>query len=251
MLTERLPKFAGNRRFYLVFGILIVMSWASLIAWQRSSYAALLGHEALANHQISFANHLSTFLLSWLLMTIAMMLPASLPLLIQTQRNQTGGRWSTAQMAAGYLSTWLLFGFLAFLGDNALHDMSEPGAPLAFASDFIAPAILLTTGLYQFTPLKRRFTERCKPSTHMGIVEHAHQDGGALRLAFQLGFTCIGSCWPLMLIMFALGHHQFGWMLIIGSITAAERFSPWSIRLAQLIGAGLIAWGIITVISTI
>ena len=249
MEIDLVPKPAGERRIYLVFGVLIVSAWVALIAWQGSPYAELLGHEALADHHISFVGHLSTFLLSWLLMTVAMMLPASLPLLAQTQRNRAGDTWFFLVMLAGYLSTWVLFGLLAFLGDNALHEMTEPGAPLATASDFIAPAILLAAGVYQLTPFKRSFTERCKTSSNTGLSKRDLHESSTLKLGFQSGLNCVGSCWSLMLVMFALGHHRLDWMLMIGAITAVERLTPWGTRLEQVVGALLIAWCVLSLIT--
>lgn len=251
MQTQRFQKLNGVHRIYLVSGALIITAWGALIAWQRSSFAGLLGHETLADHYIPFASQLSAFLLSWLLMTIAMMLPASLPLLVQSQRHRTGGRWFTILVVAGYLSSWLFWGFLAFLGDNALHEMTGPGAPLAAASDFIAPAILLAAGLYQLAPLKQRFTERCKPSASIELAQYEQQDGGGLKLGLHLGFICIGSCWSLMLVLFAFGHHRLDWMVALSCITVAERHSAWGHYLAKWVGAGLVAWGAFSVITLI
>lgn len=251
MLSKLLPKPASGRRIYLVFSMLIITAWGALIAWQHSPHAELLGHESLVDHHITFTSHLSAFLLGWLFMTVAMMLPANLPLLIHEQRNRMGDGWYVLMMIAGYLSAWMLFGLIPFVGDSILHEMTEPGAPLAAASNFIAPAILLTAGVYQLTPLKRRFTERCKPSLNSRPSEHDMHKGGAFPQGLRLGLNCIGSCWSLMLLMFALGHHRLDWMLIIGGIAAMERLTPWGLRVERMVGAGLIGWGIFTVITTL
>lgn len=239
MLTRFFPKSIGTPYLYRILGALIVSAWILLIAWQRSPYADLLGHEALADHHIPFTSHLGAFLLSWLLMTAAMMLPANLPTLIHSQSNGRGDYLSAARIVTGYFSPWFVFGILMFLGDNVLHEMTEPGAPLAAASAFIAPAIILAAGIYQLTPYKRRFTERCKL-----LKEHALQGRGAIKHGLWLGINCIGSCWSLMLLMFALGHHRLGWMVILSSIITAERLTPWGSRLARWVGFGLILWAV-------
>lgn len=129
--------------------------------------------------------------------------------------------------------------------------MAEEGAPLAGASDFIAPAILLAVGAYQLTPLKRNFTERCKPSSDPGLAVDDLHWVGAIHHGFRLGLNYTGSCCAIMLLMFALGQHRLEWMVVLGGISAAERFFPWGSRLAQWVGVGIIAWGIFSVIAVI
>lgn len=251
MLTRFLPKSTGILYLYLIFGALIISSWGLLITWQGSPFAERMGHESLANHHIPFASHFGTFLLGWLLMTAAMMLPASLPLLISSSSNNRMGNLDTLLKSSVYFSLWMVFGSLAFLGDNVLHKMTDHGAPLANASGFIAPTLILAAGIYQLTPLKRSFTERCKPSQDPGQPEHGLLVGGALKHGFWLGLNCIGSCWSLMLLMFALGHHRLDWMIILSGIITAERLMPWGSSLAKWVGIGLIAWGIFSMIIII
>jgi predicted metal-binding membrane protein len=37
------------------------------------------------------------------------------------------------------------------------------------------------------------------------------------------GLFCVGCCWALMLLMFALGMGNLGWMLLLGAVMAIER----------------------------
>jgi len=97
-----------------------------------------------------------------------------------------------------------------------------------------APAIMLLAGLYQLTPFKRRSMARCRPSQSLflqGGMEKINRVG-TLKQGLRLGIFCVGSCWSLILLMFALGHNRLDWMLALGSIMTAERFTPWGHRLA-------------------
>lgn len=235
MFTTFVSKPAAAHRTAVILAALVVAAWGLLIAWQSSSYAELLGHEALADHHIPFAVHLAAFTLSWLLMTAAMMLPVSLPRILTSQPAQTRSTWASTSVVLGYLAPWVGFGLLAFVGDSRLHELAGHGGPLAWAADFIAPAILLAAGIYQLTPLKRRFLARCQPARNPAPA-------GALLRGLRLGADCVGSCGALMLLMFALGHHRLDWMLVLGAIAAAERLTHWGPRLAALVGIGLIAW---------
>jgi len=39
-------------------------------------------------------------------------------------------------------------------------------------------------------------------------------------------FFCVGCCWALMLLMFALGTGNLGWMLALAVVMAAEKAAP-------------------------
>jgi predicted metal-binding membrane protein len=247
MISDRLRVSPDTRHFYLVLGCLILVAWGLLFAWQTSAHAELLGHESLGHHDFSPAGRLAAFLLSWFLMILAMMLPSSLPLLshsIQPVWQRPKSRRLVGRIMLGYLSPWALFGLLVYLGDSILHQMAHPFAPLASISDFIAPAIVLIAGLYQFTPVKHSYLERCRPSEAHFLEGWLERLNGAraLQQGLRLGVFCLGSCWSLMLLMFALGHNRLDWMLALGGIMALERLSPWGHRLAWLVGFVLVAW---------
>lgn len=247
MRSDILTNPTDTRRFYLILGFLIVLAWSLLAFWQRSAYAELLGHEAIEDHHISLAWHLTAFILSWFLMTVAMMLPGSLPMIIQfvsPVRHRMKNSRLVGWIILGYLAPWILFGLLVFLGDSFLHQMTEPAAPLAALSSWIAPAIVLIAGLYQFTPVKRHYMARCRTSDALNYQRSGEKltRAAALKGGLRLGGFCIGSCWLLMLLMFALGQHRLDWMLALGGVLAAERLAPGGHRLALLVGFGLVVW---------
>ena len=247
MMLDNLRISTDARRFYLVLGWLILVAWGFLFAWQRSAYTELLSHEVIEDHGLPPVLRLATFILSWFLMTVAMMLPGSLPLLndsIQPLRQRMVGNWQAGLTILGYLIPWTLFGLSIYAGDSVLHRMTEPDGLLAAFSGSIAPAIVLMAGLYQFTPVKRSSLARCRTS-HALSQQCSWENPGigkALHQGIRLGVFCLGSCWAMMLLMFAVGHNRLDWMLALGGIMAAERLTPWGHRLAWLVGLGLIFW---------
>jgi predicted metal-binding membrane protein len=248
MRSEILTQPTDTRRFYLIVGFMIVLAWSLLAFWQRSAYAELLGHEALEDHHISHAWHLAAFILSWLLMTVAMMLPISLPMIIHVLspvRHRMKNNRLVGWIILGYLIPWILFGLLVFQGDSFLHEMTEPAAPLAALSGWIAPSIVLVAGLYQFTSIKRRYAARCRYPDGLNLQRYERKHTGeALKGGLRLGGLCTGSCSMLMLLVFALGQHRLDWMLVLGGILAAERLAPWGHHLSRLVGFGLVVWAI-------
>ncbi|HYU20869.1 MAG TPA: DUF2182 domain-containing protein, partial [Chloroflexota bacterium] len=111
----------------------------------------------------------------------------------------------------------------------------------------IAAALLLVAGLYQFTPFKMLCLDKCR-SPYSFLVQHWRgRDAGrdALRLGIRHGLFCLGCCWTIMLLMFALGATNLGWMLILGSLMAAERTTRWGRRVIRPLGGAFALWAVL------
>ena len=106
----------------------------------------------------------------------------------------------------------------------------------------IGAAILAIAGGYQFTELKYRCLDKCRAPLGF-VIEHwrgAGEKSQALLLGVRHGAFCVGCCWCLMLLMFAVGSANIGWMLVLGAVMAAEKNLPAGRRLATPIGAVLL-----------
>ena len=243
----RIPEDA--RWYRLSLGALIVLAWAVLWVWGASPFAGLLSHRVVGG-AFSPGLRLAIFVLAWTLMTVAMMLPTSLPLinLFQTVvRHRPDGGRLVRRMILGYLAVWVLFGLAAYVGAVVLHEAVEGIPGLAAAAGGIGAALLLVAGLYQFTPLKHMCLEKCR-SPYSFLVEHwrgreAARD--AFRLGISHGMFCMGCCWTLMLLMFVIGGANLGWMLALATVMAAERTTRWGRRLAQPVGVALTLWAML------
>lgn len=236
---------ADGRWYRLAIGALVVSAWAVLAAWGASPFAPLLSHRELASGGLTLFR-LAVFTAGWMLMTVAMMLPGSLPLL-NLFRAFAAPRADRSALVLclvlGYLVVWAAFGAAAFAGDATLHAAiaRDPGA--AVWSGWIGVGVLLAAGVYQATPLKDMCLDKCR-SPYSFLVEHWHgrrPGRDAVRLGMAHGFFCVGCCWALMLLMFALGGVNLGWMLALGAVMLAERSLPWGRRLTLPIGLALIA----------
>jgi predicted metal-binding membrane protein len=47
-----------------------------------------------------------------------------------------------------------------------------------------------------------------------------------------------------MLLMFAVGSGNIGWMLLLGALMAVEKNLPWGRRLSKPLGVLLLVWGV-------
>ncbi|HLJ59659.1 MAG TPA: DUF2182 domain-containing protein [bacterium] len=233
-----------TRWYRVAAGALVLFAWVVLAAWGASPFAPLLSHRELAEGGLT-AFRLAVFAAGWLLMTIAMMLPGSLPL-VNLFRALMAGRADRATLTPylllGYLSVWTAFGIAAFAGDAGLHAGVERNPALAALDGWFGVLVLAAAGVYQVTPLKEMCLEKCR-SPYSFLVEHwrgrrARYD--AVRLGMRHGLYCLGCCWTLMLVMFGIGGVNLGWMLGLGAVMLLERTSRWGRRLTAPVGLALI-----------
>src|SRR5262245_14182204 len=118
---------------------LIGGAWAVLAGLGASTYAPYLSHQFLSETRDwpSVAARVALFLVGWTVMSIAMMLPSSLPLLT-VFHTITSGAWRlVALLVSGYLCIWAVFGLAALLADGALHELVEASPWLSARSHVI------------------------------------------------------------------------------------------------------------------
>jgi predicted metal-binding membrane protein len=251
------PPRAGRGGFASIAWPLVAVSWAALLLWGQSPYGRYLEHgrwtdagaAAIICRGLPAGDLLLPAMLyagGWALMTAAMMMPAAMPLFARFERvvaNRPDRRRLAAAVILGYLAAWLGFGLLAHGLDMAVHAAMRRSQWLLFNGWALGAAVLAVAGIFQFSSLKYRCLTRCRaPFSFIA----AHWRGPApLRNAFRLGLDhgvfCVGCCWALMLLMFAVGTGNVGWMLGLGALMAVEKNLPWSRHLSRALGAALLA----------
>jgi predicted metal-binding membrane protein len=245
---------APERRVFLwLIGSLIGLAWLILWMWERSPYARYLSHAQLGEVGLTSATDsifvpVILYIAGWVLMTAAMMLPTTLPLLEMFRRLtiRRPNRWPLmAGLIAGYLGIWLIFGIAAHSADWVLHQVAERTPWLETNGWIIGAGTLLLAGGFQFSRLKYRCLDKCRAPLSF-IMEHwrgRHEQRNALLLGIHYGIFCVGCCWALMLLMFAVGLGNVGWMLALGAIMAVEKNMPWGQKLSAPVGVALITCG--------
>ena len=238
---------------------LITLAWITLWVWERSPYGRYLTHGELGG--LAHANALEPVLVQavlyvagWSLMTAAMMLPTTLPL-IEIFRKLTRERVDRIMLVVllilGYVAVWLGFGVAAHVFDLGLHEVFDHSAWLQRNAWLFGAGPLLVAGAFQFSSLKYRCLDKCRAPLSF-VMQHWR--GGDTRLqAFQLGahhgLFCVGCCWALMFLMFAVGTGNLGWMLVLGAVMAVEKNLPWGRKLSAPLGIALLVWGALIVID--
>ena len=251
------PRVSDRRLFTALVVALVALAWLVLWLWGQSPYGRFFSHEELAEVEVGLDGNALllavVFVAGWTLMTFAMMLPTSLPLVQMfrrmTQRRADGARLVTL-LIIGYLSVWVLFGVVAHIGDRGVHAVVEQSAWLEANAWVLGAGTLLLAGAYQFTPLKYHCLDKCRSPLGF-ITEHwtgSREATQTFRLGAHHGIFCVGCCWSLMLLMFAVGVGNLGWMLVLGTVMAVEKNMPWGRRLSAPLGVALVAGGLAVVL---
>ena len=188
--------------------------------------------------------------LMWLTMMLAMMTPTAAPMVMMftTVNKQKKVRQqpyvSTFIFLAGYLVAWAIFSIVASAIQWPLHESGLLNPMMNSRSYLMSGGIMILAGLYQWTPMKNVCLEHCR--TPLGFLMTAWKDGnfGAFKMGLHHGLFCVGCCWALMAILFAVGVMNMLWVTLITIFVLVEKIAPISPSLVRMLtGFALIAWG--------
>jgi predicted metal-binding membrane protein len=160
---------------------------------------------------------LSNFLLLWVAMMAAMMLPGTAPLVKRMAGAGSRVR-DVSRCLAGYLGIWVALGV-------AVYALYRPHGAAA------AGALTLAAGAYELTPMKRRFREKCR---------HHRMSSSGLELAF----CCAGSSLGLMVMLLALGVMSVTWMAVISAVVLLQKVSRPRAAVDVPVAIAIVALGI-------
>ena len=133
------------------------------------------------------------FIALWLSMMAAMMLPGAAPVILR--RAQAGGLRAVPLFVGSYLAVWTLVGV-------AVYALYRPHGSVA------AGVVVIAAGVYELTPLKQHFRERCRETVGSGL---------------EYGVYCVGSSLGLMLVLVAVSIMSVAWMSVIAVAVVAEK----------------------------
>jgi predicted metal-binding membrane protein len=220
--------------------VLAVSGWA-YIAYQAS---AMGGMEAMSGPRISTMGGLVPFVLGWTAMMVAMMIPATLPLILlyctiaRKRLSPVRAGVDTAALFAGYIAVWAVAGLPVYVYALAAETIGR------FAAVF--PAVLLVIGgVYQFTSLKRSCHARCSNPLFFLMQRWKAGTAGAMRLGVLHGIDCLGCCVGLMVGLVALGMMNLALVFTAALIIFVEKSLPNSHRIARPLGVVMVAAGVV------
>ncbi len=187
--------------------------------------------------------------LMWVIMMVAMMLPSAAPMLltfaaVARNRRQADRPYVPVSIfAAGYLAIWSLFSLIAAIGQWLLHRAALLSPMMESSSAWLAGALLLAAGLFQFTPLKRSCLTHCRAPLDFIMTRWREGRRGAFAMGIEHGAFCAGCCWALMALLFVLGVMNILWIAVLTILVALEKILPRARWFSALSGVALIGWG--------
>lgn len=247
-----------HARYFAVSGNSLI--WGAVAtAWTLALLLPLLGHGELVSHhailegtRLPSTTTLLIFLLAWQVMTGAMMLPSSLPmvrLFARVSQGQAHPALAVAAFLAAYFAVWTGFALLALMGDAGLHRLIGTWTWLGDRPWLIAGFVLVIAGAFQFSPLKERCLEGCRHPAQFIWRFYARGVGSAWRLGVRHGLFCLGCCWALMLTMFAVGVGNLSWMAGLTGVMLIEKTTRRGQRLVPVVGGALLLWGVLILLQ--
>ena len=115
-------------------------------------------------------------------------------------------------------------------------------------SPLLSGAVLITTGLYQLSPLKNICLAHCRTPTSFLSRHWRPRALGALRLGAMHGGYCVGCCWLLMALLFVGGVMNLTWIAALAILVLIEKVLPPGQWVGRGVGIALIVWGVATLV---
>jgi predicted metal-binding membrane protein len=171
-------------------------------------------------------------LLMWISMMIAMMLPATAPVvdafatIARRRRARREPYTPTLVFVGGYVLVWTCFGAAAAIIQWQLYRAALLLSPAQNVSLILAGTALLAAGLYQFTPVKAACMRGCRSPLTFIMTEWREGYAGALLMGLRHGVFCVGCCWALMSLMFCVSVMDLRWAAALAIYAAIEKMAP-------------------------
>jgi predicted metal-binding membrane protein len=146
--------------------------------------------------------------------------------------------------ASGYALVWIGFSAAATLAQWLLDRAAMLTPDMALASARVGGAVLVIAGAYAFTPLSSACLRHCQ--SPLGYFMTHWRDGatGAVRMGVRHGLYCVGCCWALMAVLFAVGVMNLAWVALLTLIVLLQKLSASSARIARVAGGALALVGL-------
>lgn len=235
------PPIGRTRKGHLPpFAPVVLAAWAVLVFAQLMGSGHHLDHDALLAGDTPSLAGLGVFVVSWLAMVIAMMVPATWLI-----RGPGSGRLETdpspGALLEGFVAVWAGVGAVALAFDSSVHRAVQGIPALEARSSLVMAAVLAVAGIFQVLPSTPRHLAATGPIPAPSLrTWHASFVAGR-----NHGLRCLRPDGPLMLVMFATGD-ELALMVVLTVVMVAERLPRFGPALAAAAGGGLLVAAFLT-----
>lgn len=250
--TSVLASVLRRDRWIVTGGLLVVVAMSWLYLWQRAGPdMGAMGDMAMLMGPVPWSpGDAAVVAAMWVAMMAAMMLPSATPaillfaVLTRRRREQGSAAPGAGLFALGYVLVWAVFGLLATTMQWGLDAALLLSPAMATTSVALAGLVLVTAGLYQWSPLKQACLRQCRSPLDFLLVHWRKGARGAVAMGVRHGLHCLGCCWMLMLLLFVGGVMNLAWVAGIALYVLIEKVAPQGRGLSRAAGALLILWGV-------
>jgi predicted metal-binding membrane protein len=187
----------------------------------------------------------------WAVMMVGMMAPSAAPMILMYARvgrqGRAGGKplAATGWFAAGYFLVWIGFSLVATFMQWAVERTALLDSRMASASNLFGGIVLITAGIYQWTPFKDVCLAQCQSPLQF-LMRHGGFRGdvqSCLLLGLRHGAYCVGCCWVLMALLFVGGVMNVLWIALLALLVLLEKLTPFGRWVARAAGVACVAAG--------
>ena len=246
-----------RRVFGLAIAAVTLLAWVYLFHLSRQMSAAAADDARMAamgmavTAQWTRTDVFLTFVM-WTVMMVGMMAPSVTPVLLLAANAPRSERHVIPPVllfGAGYLLVWVGFSAVATVTQWLLHAGALLSPAMAASSPRIAGAILIGAGLYQLTPLKNMCLTHCRSPIDFLMSHWRGGRAGPIRMGVHHGLYCLGCCWALMAVLFAVGVMNLLWVAGLALLVLVEKMMPATVLVSRMAGAALLIAGAIKMVS--
>ena len=250
LVSDRTPRSAFGvlqRRTTLflvaVLCLLAALSWWYTVETARDMSSMVSGI-AQVGYAMPFDMSTGLFLSMWMAMMVAMMFPTIAPIVLLHRavlQRRGEGLLPTGAFVGGYLAIWTIVGIAPLGALIAFRHVAHESHWITRA----AGAVLVVAGLYQFTAWKAACLKACRsPLTFLMTHDFGSGLTGAARTGLSHGLYCLGCCWALMAVLFAVGLMNLAWMAGIAVVFLAEKNWRHGVALTFVVGVAITLLGL-------
>ena len=151
-----------------------------------------------------------------------------------------------------YLLVWAMTGIAILIGWSIPMNyfLTESMITPLNIVNVVFGALLVISGLYQFSPLKTKCLGYCESPMSFFMRRWRRGTVGAMKMGAYHGLYCLGCCWPYFLLMVALGWMNLLWMALFAAIIFGEKVwvkgGKW---VARSTGVGFVILGVLALLG--
>jgi predicted metal-binding membrane protein len=216
-----------------VITLLLGLLGASVAAWAFVVWMGAGMTSAMLLASVSTVGGFALFLAIWMVMMVAMMFPAAAPMAQAysalsarpDDRPPLRGALMSVFLTT-YIGVWTAIGVAVAIAYLLLAPELSVLVGTGTLGVGVAGGVLIAAGVYQTTPLKQTCLRGCRTPVSFLLTDWRPGFRGALRLGARHAAFCVGCCWLLFAVLFAVGLMALPWMALIALMIFIEKLIP-------------------------